>query len=384
MPLIGVLIGGPISLTASLFLASYGAEGPYGGFWRLLFAGLTASVPIFGVGGLMFAPLEMWLSRHSRRLRVRYALLLRGGVLGVAGTIGAFVAYRIVFWLLAAPPPATLFPVLLITYSFIGIIIGLGYTFYDEFVFQLQISTRLTQEMDVARSIQQGLFPSQPPSMNGYALAARCQPARETGGDFYDFIGLEDDCLGMIVADVAGKGMPAALLMANTRSIWRAEARLGHSPSETLCRVNRSLCHDVDSSSFVTCVYAVLDPVREVISFASAGHPLPLLQSGSGTSEVEVYGLPLGLQPDATYEEVRISLAPGDTVLLYTDGIIEAMNRSRELFGFERLAALVQRDGHLEADALVERTWQTARRFGDEVGQADDITVLVLKNHRIE
>jgi len=384
MPLIGVLIGGPISLTASLFLASYGAQGPYGGFWRLLFAGLAASVPIFVVGGFLFAPVEIWVTRRPTPLRTRHALVLRGGVLGAAGMAGAFVAHVVVVWLLAAPPPETLFPVLLVTYSFIGASIGLFYTFFDEFIYQLQFSAQLTHEMRVARSIQQGLFPRQIPQVQGHSLAARCQPARETGGDFFDFIELGDDRLGLIIADVAGKGMPATLLMANTRSVWRAEARLGDGPAETLRRVNRSLWQDMNSNSrsFVTCLYAVLAPLAGEIRLASAGHPLPLRHNDAGIREIEVYGLPLGLKPDADYDEVTVSINPGDTLLLYTDGVIEAMNSSRQMFGLERLTAFMQREGHGTAEMLVERAWTAARAFSGQAGQDDDITVMVLKAER--
>jgi hypothetical protein len=384
MPLIGVLVGGPISLTASLFLASYGEQGPYGGFWRLLFAGLAASVPIFAVGGLFFAPLEIWLTRRPQPVRALYAGVLRSGALGLAGAVGAFAAYVIVVWLLAATPPPTLLPVLLVTYPFIGAIIGLTYSLYGEYVHQLRISTQLTQEMRVARSIQQGLFPHQCPQVEGYTLAARCQPARETGGDFYDFIEFSDGRLGMVIADVAGKGMPAALLMANARSIWRAEARSGRGPAEILHRVNRSLCRDTNTNGFVTLLYAVLDPTTRQLCLTSAGHPLPLIHNDSELKEIEVYGLPLGLQPDAGYVEVGVSLAPGDTVLLYTDGVTEAVSSSRELFGFERLAALVQREGRRTAEALVERTLAVARAFSGQAGQADDVTVMVLKAHSVD
>lgn len=384
MPLIGVLIGGPISLTASLFLASYGAQGPYGGFWRLLFAGLAASVPIFAVGGFLFAPVEIWVTRRPTPLRTRHALVLRGGVLGAAGMVGAFVAHVIVVWLLAAPPPGTLFPVLLVTYSFIGASIGLFYTFFDEFIYQLQFSAQLTHEMRVARGIQQGLFPRQIPQVKGHSLAARCQPARETGGDFFDFIELGDGRLGLIIADVAGKGMPAALLMANTRSVWRAEARLGDGPAETLRRVNRSLWQDMNanSKSFVTCLYAVLTPPAREIRLASAGHPLPLRHNDAGIREIEVYGLPLGLEPDAAFDEVTVLLNPGDTLLLYTDGVIEAMNSSRRMFGLERLTAFMEREGHSTAETLAEQAWLEARAFSGQAGQDDDITVMVLKAER--
>jgi serine phosphatase RsbU (regulator of sigma subunit) len=381
MPLIGLLVSGPISLTTSLFLASYGAQGPYGGFWRLVFAGLAASVPIFVLSGVFFAPLEIWLTRRPRRMWARRAGVLRGGALALAGATGAFAAYAIVVWALPAAPPPTLLPVLLVTYPLDTAIVGLAYTLYDEYVYQLRISTQLTQEMRVARNIQQGLFPRQCPQAKGHTLAARCQPARETGGDFYDFIEFRDGRLGMVIADVAGKGMPAALLMANARSTWRAEARNGHGPAETLRCVNRSLCHDINSNDFVTLLYAVLDPTTRQLCLASAGHPLPLIHNDADLREVEVYGLPLGLQFDATYDEVQVSLAPGDTVLLYTDGVIEALNVSREMFGFERLMAFMQREGRRTAQVLVERALSAAHAFSGRAGQADDMTVMVLKAH---
>jgi serine phosphatase RsbU (regulator of sigma subunit) len=379
MPLIGLLVSAPISLTTSLFLASYGAEGPYGGFWRLVIAGLAASVPIFALSGVFFAPLEIWLNRRPRRLRAQHAAIMRAGALAIAGIAGALVGYAIVVWALPAAPPSTLLVVLLITYPLDTAIVGLAYTLYDEYIHQLNVSTQLTQEMRVARTIQQGLFPARSPQLDGYTLATRCQPARETGGDFFDFIELGQGRLGVVIADVAGKGMPAALLMANARSTLRAEARLGFGPSETLRQANRSLCDDVNSGSFVTCLYAMLDATEHRICFANAGHPLPLLYDNGATREIEVYGLPLGLRPDATYEEVHVSLQPGDTMVLYTDGITETMNASRELLGFERLVELLQCKGHRPAESLIEETWSVARAFGGEVGQDDDMTVIVLK-----
>jgi len=381
MPLISFAVGGPMSFTTSLFLASYGEQGPYGGFWRLFFAGLAASVPIFALGGVIFAPIEIWLARRPRRVQSRQAGVLRSGVLGLSGAAGAFAAHRIVVWLLAAPPPPSLFPVLLITYAFIGALMGLAYTFYDEYVYQLRISAQLTQEMRVARNIQKGLFPRQCPQVMGHSLAACCEPARETGGDFYDFIEIGDGRLGIVIADVAGKGMPAALLMADARSTWRAEARNKHDPAETLRRVNRTMCRDINSNSFVTLLYAVFDPTTRQICLASAGHPLPLLHNSTGVGEIEVYGLPLGLHLDAVYDEVQASLSPGDTVFLYTDGVVESLSPSRELFGFERLMTLMQQEGDRAAADLIDHTLAAIRAFGGQASQADDVTIVVLKAH---
>ncbi len=381
MPLISFAVGGPMSLTTSPFLASYGEQGPYGGFWRLFFAGLAASVPIFTLGGLIFAPIEIWLTRRGRRVQSRHAGALRSGVLGLAGAVGAFAAHSIVVWLLAAPPPPSLFPVLLITYAFIGTLMGLAYTFYDEYVYQLRISAQLTQEVRVARNIQKGLFPHQCPQVMGPSLAACCELARETVGDVYDFIEFDDGRLGIVIADVAGKGMPAALLMADARSTWRAEARNKHGPAKTLRRVNRTMCRDINSNSFVTLIYAVLDPSTRQICLASAGHPLPLLHNSTEVKEIEVYGLPLGLHLDAVYDQVQVSISPGDTVFLYTDGVIESLSPSRELFGFERLVTLLQQDGHRAAGDLIEHTLAAIHAFGGQANQADDVTVVVLKAH---
>jgi hypothetical protein len=377
MPLIGFAVGGPISLTASLFLASYG-QGPYGSFWRLFLAGLAASLPIFVLGGVIFAPIEIWLTYRARRLNARQAALLRSSALGLAGAIGAFAALGIVVLMLEVPPPSTLLRVLLVTYSYIGFLIGLTYTFYVEYIHQLRVSAELTQEMRVARSIQKGLFPRHYPQVQGFELAARCQPARETGGDFYDFIEFDDGCLGMVIADVAGKGMPAALLMADSRSTWRAEARNQHLPAEVLRRINRTLYHDVHSG-FVTLLYAVLNPATRQLRLASAAHPLPLLHTDSDLQEVQVYGLPLGLHPDAVYDEVELILSPGDTLFMYTDGVVETLNRSREFFGFERLMDLMRQEGHRPAENLIGHTLGAVYAFGGPVNQADDITVMVLK-----
>jgi serine phosphatase RsbU (regulator of sigma subunit) len=272
-----------------------------------------------------------------------------------------------------------LLPVLLVTYSFIGALIGLFYTMYDEYIFQLQLSTRLTQEMHIARDIQQGLFPQHPPQIKGYSLAASCRPARETGGDFYDFCTFSDGRLGIVIADVSGKGMPAALLMANVRSTWRAEARDGRGPAATLSRVNRALCQDIHTGAFVTLLYAVLDPGTRQLCLSSAGHPLPLLHNNGQVQEIEIYGLPLGLKSGVTYQEVKRTLSPGDTLLFYTDGVTEALNLSRELFGLERLATLLQKEDNCVAPPLVKHILATARAFSGRAGQADDATVVVLK-----
>jgi sigma-B regulation protein RsbU (phosphoserine phosphatase) len=145
-----------------------------------------------------------------------------------------------------------------------------------------------------------------------------------------------------------------------------------------LRRVNHTLCHDVHSG-FVTLLYAVLNPATRELCLASAAQPLPLLHNDSGLREIEVYGLPLGVQPDAVYDEVLVTLAPGDTLFLYTDGVVEMLNRSRELFGFDRMMDLVRQEGHRPAEDLIGYTLDAVHAFGGQTDQADDITVMALK-----
>ncbi len=387
MPLTGLLIGTPISISSALYLATYGA-GPYGGFWFLFFLGTAVSAPVFVVGGLFVAaPLEIWINTRPRRLSARRLAVLRGIAYMGYAAVGALLAHAIVKWAFATqlaqpvPPPNPLQMVLLLTYSGGGVFIGFAYTLYDSYIYHLQVSSQLTQELRVARTIQKGLFPREYPQLPGFSLAARCQPANETGGDFYDFVELEDGRLGIVIADVAGKGVPAAVLMADARSILRAEARDGHGPAHVLEWVNRWLYNDTGADSFVTLLYAVLDPRQGRLCLANAGHLLPMLHNdgSDGVQEVEIYGLPLGLTPDATYEEIGLALGSGDTLLLYTDGVVEALSPERELFGFERLTQTLSREGGQEAEALVERVLGVASAFSRGNGQQDDMGVVVLK-----
>ena len=169
------------------------------------------------------------------------------------------------------------------------------------------------------------------------------------GGDFYDFIELPDGLIGLVVGDVTDKGVPAALVMATTHSILRAEAPAFVSPSKVLERANDLLVQEIPPQMFVTCLYGVLDPATGRLRYANAGHNLPM-SAPDGVVELRATGMPLGAMPDMTYEEKEATLAPGDTVLLHSDGLVEAHNREREMFGFPRLAALTGCSGGRGAD----------------------------------
>src|SRR5919199_1746884 len=203
---------------------------------------------------------------------------------------------------------------------------------------QAQQRERIEQELRVARLIQQTLLPKAVPELGGWDVAAFYRPAREVGGDFYDFLELEDGHLGIIVGDVTDKGVPAALVMATTRTMLRASAQRLDSPGEVLRQVNDVLVPDIPPNMFVTCLYAILDPRSGRLTYANAGHDLPYRRTSSGgAEELRATGMPLGLLPGMGYEEKEIVLERGDSVLFYSDGLVEAHDPQREMFGFPRL-----------------------------------------------
>jgi len=173
-------------------------------------------------------------------------------------------------------------------------------------------------------------------------VATYYQPARAVGGDFYDFVDLPDGRLGLVVGDVTDKGVPAALVMATTRSILRAGAQRFASPGAILEYANDMLCPDIPPNMFVTCLYAMLDPNTGRLQFANAGHDLPYRKSAAGVEELRATGMPLGLMPGMKYDEREVQLEPDDMVLFYTDGLVEAHNPQREMFGFPHLKALLE------------------------------------------
>ena len=185
---------------------------------------------------------------------------------------------------------------------------------------------RLEHELELGRVIQQTLLPEQVPQLPGWQLNAHYRPARQLSGDYYDFIDLPGGRLGIFIGDVTGKGVPAALVMATTRAILRAAAEELVSPSEVLKRANDLLFPDIPPTMFVTCLYAVLDPDSGRLEYANAGHDLPIHRSADGIDELWATGMPLGLMPGSTYEEKEISLLPGESVLFYSDGLVEAHN----------------------------------------------------------
>src|SRR5215210_1880892 len=237
---------------------------------------------------------------------------------------------------------------------------------------------RVEQEFRVAQRIQKASLPEEVPELEGWQISPYYRPAREVGGDFYDFLELEDGRLGMVVGDATGHGVPAALVMSTTCGMLRAVALSVDSPAVVLKRVNDALSARIPANMFVTCFFGVLDPESGAIAYANAGHDLPYLRRGSGAEELSARGMPLGLMPGMSYEEKEVAVGAGDEALFYSDGLVEAHNPEGEMFGFPRLRALVAE--HAEGEPLVDFLMEELYSFtGEWWEQEDDITLVTLQ-----
>jgi predicted ester cyclase len=241
---------------------------------------------------------------------------------------------------------------------------------------------RVEHELRVARRIQHTLLPRDFPELEGWEISHDYRPAREVGGDFYDFLSLDDGRVGMVIGDVSGKGIPAALVMACTQSVLRAVAkRPGITPGKALEEANDVLFAYVPPNMFATCFYAVLDPREGRLQYANAGHSLPCRWHEGLATDLRASGMPLGLMSGMTYEERETVLLPGDGVLFYSDGLIEAHDQQREMFGIPRMEEFVV--AHPGGAALVESLLAELEQFtGVEREQEDDITLLTLQRFR--
>jgi len=254
-----------------------------------------------------------------------------------------------------------------------------------QLVLQQQVDARqrerIDQELRVARVVQQTLLPKAIPDLAGWQIAAHWLPARAVSGDFYDFYPLSDGRLGLVIADVTDKGVPAALVMANTHGILRAAAAQLISPGKVLDRVNNLLCPDIPPNMFVTCFYAVVDPATGHMQYANAGHPTPYQRTAHGLIELRARGMPLGLFPDMPYDEKETVIAPGDSLIFYSDGLVEAHNPQEEMFGNGRLMA------NLAAPECGEKLIEClVNELNDFTGpgweQEDDVTFVSLERLR--
>jgi serine phosphatase RsbU (regulator of sigma subunit)/predicted ester cyclase len=247
---------------------------------------------------------------------------------------------------------------------------------------ELRERERIEQELLVARRIQQASLPKEVPKLEGWQINPFYQPAREVGGDFYDFHLLSEGRVGLVVGDATGKGVPAALVMSTTcgmlQAVSQASDSSSSSPGEVLKRVNEALTVRIPPNMFVTCFYAILEPESGRLSYANAGHDLPYLYCNGDAEELRARGMPLGLMPGMSYEEKQIELDIGEGVFFYSDGLVEAHEPNGEMFGFPRLRELIAEHGEERAlgDFLLE---QLHLFVGEGWEQEDDITLLTLQ-----
>ena len=226
-----------------------------------------------------------------------------------------------------------------------------------------------------ARQIQRALLPETNPAISGYAVDGLCLQLNAVGGDWYDYLRISDNLWGIALGDVCGKGMAAALLMSATRSLFRTAAEGSQSPSEVLTRLNKSLMKELPTGRFVTLVYLILDAETATAKIANAGHPYPLHMSESRIIELRTKeGFPLGLM-DSAYSEIELRLQPGDRVLLYTDGILEATNRNGEEFGIARLGESLRKPTASAQSVLAD-----VQQFAQGATLADDVTAVALRH----
>jgi serine phosphatase RsbU (regulator of sigma subunit) len=245
---------------------------------------------------------------------------------------------------------------------------------------QLIAQEALRRELRLASDIQQRMLPRALPQPPGFAIGARMLPAQDIGGDFFDAFPLDDGRIGLVVGDVCGKGVPAALYMALVSSLLRAEAVRSATPEQALHRLNHHLNSRGAESMFVTLLYGVLDPAARTLDYVRAGHEYPLAWAADGAILAVPRGrsIPVGLLPDAEFERASIPLPPGVSVLFFSDGVSEAQNASGELFGRERLLELFGAGPAVPPQALCDQLLATLAAFQGAAPQADDITLLAV------
>jgi phosphoserine phosphatase RsbU/P len=239
---------------------------------------------------------------------------------------------------------------------------------------------RLEKELAIARDIQLSFLPKAAPVISGYDLAGAARPHAEVGGDYFDFIRVSEGRLGLAIADSSGKGIPAALLMAGFRMSLLAEIRNEFAIRAVMRKVNSLLHESIERDKFVTAFYGVLDVKNRALIFSNAGHNPPILLRANGTLEGLVEGgVALGVLPDATYDERPVALSPGDTLLLYTDGVSEAESPTGEQYGQWRLEQLLIRLHGRGAQEILDGVVEDVLAWAGIRGQNDDLTLMVVK-----
>ncbi len=243
---------------------------------------------------------------------------------------------------------------------------------------QLLQTQLMTRDLQIAQDLQTRLYPPPPQIGPQLTIACRSKPALETSGDFYDFVWRGPHELGIIIADVTGKSLAAALVMAMTRSTLRSEIRQYATPAMVLHQTNQALFEDATIDQMITAFYGILNTKTFTLQFSNAGHIFPIRKRKQELDDLIMSGLPLRAFPDAKYEEQTVQLQPGDQLILLTDGIIEAMNTNQDIFGFERLYQVIQQLKDTTSEETLATIWQEVDNFRDEAEPEDDRTMVVV------
>lgn len=375
-PMIAGLVGGPVIGTGA---------GIIGGLFR------------YSMGGITSIPCSMATILSGLFGGIIY-LLNRKRFVGVAGAVIFAILmetlHMVLTLILATPYSAALTIVKSVAFPMI-FANALGI-----FIFAYMISNRIREketkeerdkyydeleekkyELKIAYKIQKSFLPDSIPEIKGFQLSALNIPAKEVGGDFYDFIPISDDKMGIVIADVSGKSVPAALFMALSRTVVRAKAKGNPQVAEVIREANKMIAEDSKTSMFVTFFYGILDEKEKNLKYVNAGHNPPLYFNDHGDDlfMLKARGMALGVMEEISLEEKEITLDKGDVVVFYTDGITEAMNKDKQLFGEERLLEEIKRNHHLSAEEITEKIQNSVLEFCGKEPQFDDITLVVLK-----
>ena len=351
--------------------------------------------PDFGpltVSSVLFAEVVGFTSLVSARLifpfyaRLPFALRVLLQVLTlVVGTVAGSAAILATqpLYLLANPRQIA---VIVLINAVLAVFVGIALHTYDAMRRQLEANFRalrtkeaLEREVEIAREVQRELLPRAVPDVRGLELAGICVPAVGVGGDYYDYLPLPDDRLGLVIADVSGKGIPAALLMAGLQASVRSLALPGMPPCEVNRRLNDMLHQTTSASRYATLFFALYDPNDGCIHYSNAGHCPPIHVGANGTARLSQGGLPIGLMPDSLYGEGRRELAVGDLLALYTDGVVETPSPDGEEFGDKRLTELLTRHRALPLQDILSTVVDEIARWSDGGMPHDDVTLVLAR-----
>ena len=244
---------------------------------------------------------------------------------------------------------------------------------------------RLDHDLEIARDIQRMLLPAEAPAINGFQISGLNVPARQVSGDYFDYIQVDDERLGVAIADVSGKGVPASLIMAICRSVLRAEAARNPSPADVLRKVNRQLYPDIKEDMFISMAYLILDHQRDGVTLARAGHDAPLLykRHSQTVTPIKSPGMVVGIDSGNVFDRLTVDFAVplerDDCLILYTDGVTEALNTEGDEFGLDRMIQSVRASATDGAQTIVKRIIEDVRNFTGSVPQNDDITLIAIR-----